>query len=115
MYYTVNLMSVANLTDSSFQQEVLQSDIPVLVDFWAEWCQPCKLVRPLVHELAEEYQGKIKFAEMDVDANPQVPGSYGIMSIPTILIFKGGKPVSSIIGAQPKETFKSNLDSALSS
>jgi thioredoxin 1 len=69
----------------------------------------------MIHELAEEYNDKVKFSEMDVDANPQVPGSYGVMSIPTIMIFKGGKPVSTIIGAQPKETFKQNLDSALSS
>lgn len=108
-------MSVVNLTDDSFEQEVLKSDIPVLVDFWAEWCQPCKMVRPLVHELAEEYQGKMKFAEMDVDASPDVPGNYGVMSIPTIMIFKSGKPVSTIIGAQPRENFKKNIDAALAS
>jgi thioredoxin 1 len=108
-------MSVVNLTDSSFDQEVVKSDIPVLVDFWAEWCQPCKMVRPLVHELAEEYAGKMKFTEMDVDANPQVPGSFGVMSIPTIMLFKGGKPVSTIIGAQPRENFKQHIESALSS
>jgi len=108
-------MSVVDLTDDSFQKEVLESDTPVLVDFWAEWCQPCKMVRPLVHELAEEYQGKVKFSEMDVDANPQVAGNYGVMSIPTIMIFKNGKPQSTMIGVQAKETFKNNLDSALTS
>ncbi len=108
-------MSVITLTDASFEQEVLKSDTPVLVDFWAEWCQPCKMVRPLVHELAEEYKGKIKVAEMDVDANPDVAGNFGIMSIPTVMIFKGGKPISSMIGVQPRETFKSNIDSALAS
>ena len=108
-------MSVIDLSDQSFDQEVLKSDVPVLVDFWAEWCQPCKMVRPLVHELADEYAGKIKVAEMDVDANPQVPGQYGVMSIPTIMIFKGGKPQSTMIGVQAKDTFKGNIDSALSS
>jgi len=108
-------MSVVTLTDSTFEQEVLKSEIPVLVDFWAEWCQPCKMVRPLVHELSEEYGDKIKVAEMDVDANTNVPGTYGIMSIPTIMIFKDGKPQSTMIGVQSRETFKSNIDSSLTS
>lgn len=108
-------MSVINLTDDSFEQEVLKSDMPVLVDFWAEWCQPCKMVRPLIHELAEEYTGKIKVAEMDVDDNPTVPGNYGVMSIPTIMIFKNGVPENTMIGAQPREKFKQNIDAALSS
>lgn len=115
LLYTVTPMSVITLTDSSFDQEVLKSDQPVLVDFWAEWCQPCKMVRPLVHELAEEYTGKIKVAEMDVDANTNVASQYGIMSIPTIMIFKNGKPESTMIGVQGKDTFKKNIDSALSS
>lgn len=108
-------MSVVSLTDNSFEQEVLKSDIPVLVDFWAEWCQPCKMVRPLVHELAEEYAGKIKVAEMNVDDNPTVPQNYGVMSIPTIMIFKGGKPESTMIGVQSREKFKQNIDAALAS
>ena len=108
-------MSVVNLTDATFEQEVLKSDVPVLVDFWAEWCQPCKMVRPLVHELAEEYTGKIKVAEMDVDVNPQVAGQYGVMSIPTIMLFKNGKPESTMIGVQPKDIFKGNIDSVLTS
>ncbi len=108
-------MSVISLTDDTFQKEVLESEAPVLVDFWAEWCQPCKMVRPLVHELATEYAGKVKFSEMDVDANPQVAGQYGVMSIPTIMIFKNGKPESTMIGVQGKDTFKKNIDSALTS
>ena len=108
-------MSVVTLTDDTFQTEVLESKIPVLVDFWAEWCQPCKMVRPLVHELAQEYGDKIKVTEMDVDANTKVPGQFGIMSIPTIMIFKDGKPHTSLIGVQPKDTFKQKIDSALSS
>ncbi len=107
-------MSVVTLTDATFEQEVLKSNTPVLVDFWAEWCQPCKMVRPLVHELAEEYGDKIKVTEMDVDAN-QIAGQYGVMSIPTIMIFKNGKPESTMIGVQAKETFKKNIDAALSS
>ena len=107
-------MSVVNLTDQSFQKEVLESDTPVLVDFWAEWCQPCKMVRPLVHELAEEYEGKVKFSEMDVDVNPSVPGNYGVMSIPTIMVFKNGEPLNTMIGVQSKETFKKNIDASLS-
>lgn len=105
-------MAVITLTDDTFEHEVLKSDIPVLVDFWAEWCQPCKMVRPLVHELAEEYGDKIKFTEMDVDSN-QIAGNYGVMSIPTIMIFKNGKPESTMVGVQAKETFKKNIDSAL--
>ncbi len=115
MYYTVTPMSVITLSDSTFEQEVLKSNVPVLVDFWAEWCQPCKMVRPLVHELAEEYGDKIKVAEMDVDANTDVPSQFGIMSIPTIMIFKNGKPVQSMVGVQPKDTFKQNIDAALAS
>ena len=108
-------MAVVDLTDSTFEQEVIKSNVPVLVDFWAEWCQPCKMVRPLVHELAEEYGNKLKVAEMDVDANPNVAGNYGVMSIPTLMIFKNGKPESTMIGVQSRETFKQNIDSAISS
>ena len=107
-------MSVVNLTDQSFEQEVIKSDVPVLVDFWAEWCQPCKMVRPLVHELAEEYAGKVKFSEMDVDVNPSVAGNYGVMSIPTIMLFKNGEPLNTMVGVQSKETFKKNIDASLS-
>jgi thioredoxin 1 len=108
-------MSLVTLTDNNFEQEVIKSDGPVFVDFWAEWCQPCKMVRPMVHELAEEYNGKMKFSEIDVDANPNFPQKYGVMSIPTLMIFKGGKPVKIIIGAQPREKFKEVIDSALAS
>ncbi len=90
------------LNDGNFEQEVLKSDIPVLVDFWAEWCAPCKLIEPLVDQLAIEYQGKVKFGKIDVDANPQVSMNFGIRSIPTLLIFKQGQAVDQIIGAVPK-------------
>ena len=88
--------------DSNFQAEVLSSDKPVLVDFWAIWCGPCKMIAPLVEELATEYDGKLKVTKMDVDANPRTAMQFGIRSIPTLLIFKGGQVVEQIIGAVPK-------------
>jgi thioredoxin 1 len=99
-------------TDQNFQTEVLESTTPVLVDFWAEWCHPCKLVGPIVDELATEYEGKLKVGKVDVDAN-QVAGNYGIMSIPTLLIFQNGKVVKSMVGAQSKDNFKREIDSVL--
>ena len=98
--------------DTSFDQIVLQSKIPVLVDFWAEWCGPCRMVSPIVEELAEEYEGKISFAKLDVDQNPRTASKYGIMSIPTLLIFKDGNPVSNIVGFRPKAELKRHLDAA---
>ncbi|MCB0284703.1 MAG: thioredoxin [Calditrichae bacterium] len=90
------------LNDANFEKEVLNSDIPVVVDFWAEWCAPCRIIAPLVDELASEYQGKIKVGKMDVDQNPQSSMNYGIRSIPTLLFFKDGKPVDQLLGAVPK-------------
>lgn len=96
-------MKPVEITDASFSQEVLKSDIPVLIDFWAEWCGPCKMVAPVVEELAKEYQGKLKVGKIDVDANQNVAGQYGIRSIPTLLVFKGGRVVDQIVGAVPKK------------
>jgi len=90
------------MTDSNFQQEVLSSDRPVLVDFWAEWCGPCKMIAPIVEELAHEYDGKLKVGKVDVDSNQQVSMQFGVRSIPTLLIFKSGKVVEQVIGAVPK-------------
>ena len=101
------------VTDSDFQQEVLEADTPVLVDFWADWCAPCKMVAPLLDELAEEYDGKVKFTKLDVDSNPKVALQYGIRSIPTLLVFKGGGAVDQVVGAVPKAEIKKRLDSAL--
>jgi len=99
--------------DKDFIQEVLESDTPVLVDFWADWCAPCKMVAPLLDELAKEYDGKIKFTKVDVDDNPQTAMQYGIRSIPTLLVFKGGAPVDQVVGAVPKAAIKKRLDEAL--
>lgn len=102
------------LTDQNFEAEVLKSDTPVLVDFWAEWCQPCKIVDPIVHELAQDYSGKIKVGKLNVDENT-VSANYNVMSIPTLLIFKNGQPVKSVVGARPKEDFKRAIDEAIAS
>ncbi|GJQ20561.1 MAG: thioredoxin [Bacteroidia bacterium] len=95
-------MKPLTLTDENFQEEVLKSDKPVLVDFWAEWCGPCRMVAPIVEELAQEYNGSLKVGKVDVDANQKVSMQFGIRSIPTLLIFKGGKVVEQVIGAVPK-------------
>jgi len=96
-------MKPVEITDANFSQEVLKSDTPVLIDFWAEWCAPCKMIAPVVEELAKEYQGKLKVGKVDVDANQNVAGQYGIRSIPTLLVFKGGRVVDQIVGAVPKK------------
>lgn len=103
-------MADVMFTDQNFQEEVLNSKTPVLVDFWAPWCGPCKIVSPIIDELATSYEGKVKVGKMNVDENPNVSSDFNIMSIPTVVIFKGGKPVSSIVGAQPKENYKKHLD-----
>ena len=104
---------MSDVTDATFQDQVLKSAKPVLVDFWAPWCGPCKIVGPIVEELAEEYKDKINVAKVNVDDNPQVSGQYGVMSIPTLMVFKNGQPVKSTIGAQPKEALKHMIDEAL--
>ena len=101
------------VNDADFDEKVLKSELPVLVDFWADWCQPCKMIAPIVEQLSEEYDGKIDFAKLDVDANPGTAMSYGVRSIPTLLIFKGGKPVDQIVGAVPKGALQKKIDSAL--
>jgi len=101
------------VTDTNFQSEVIESDIPVLVDFWASWCSPCKMIAPIVEELADEYEGKVKVAKVDVDANPVTPGMFGVMSIPTLMLFKGGKAEERIVGYQPKPKLKAVLDTVV--
>ncbi len=102
-----------SVDDVQFDQTVLQAEKPVLVDFWAAWCRPCQMVAPILDELAEEYNGRITFVKIDVDQNPKTPAKFGIMSIPTLLVFKKGKPVSHIVGFRPKEELKRTLDTAL--
>lgn len=101
------------ITDDSFESDVLNSDKPVLVDFWAEWCGPCRMVEPVVEELADEYEGKAKIGKVNVDENPQISMKYGIRSIPSLLIFKNGEVVDQIVGAVPKSKLKKQLDAQL--
>ena len=92
-----------HVTDDSFEQEVVQSELPTVVDFWAEWCQPCKRIAPILEDIAAEYEGQLKVTKLDVDSNPGSAGTYGVMSIPTLLVFKDGKPAERIVGYMPKE------------
>ena len=97
------------VNDSNFEQEVLKSDLPVLVDFWAEWCMPCRVVAPIVKEIAKDYEGKLKVCKLNVDEAPNTAGKYGIMSIPTLAIFKEGQLVDSVVGALPKKQIVDRL------
>ena len=102
-----------DVSDSDFEQEVLKATKPVLVDFWAPWCGPCRMVAPVVEELSEEYDGKMEFVKLNTDDNPVTAGKYGIRSIPTLLVFKGGEPVGKIVGFKPKSDMKKSLDAVV--
>ncbi len=104
------IMAAIELTDANFQAEVINSDVPVLVDFWAAWCGPCRAIAPIVSELATEYEGKAKVGKVDVDTNPQTATSYGIRSIPTLLFFVGGEVRDQMIGSASKREFQKKLD-----
>ncbi len=103
---------LVHVTDGDFEQEILKADLPVLVDFWAAWCGPCRTVGPIVEELASEYAGKVKVAKLDVDGNKETPSKYGVRGIPTLMLFKGGQVVDQIVGAVPKNRIKELLDRA---
>jgi thioredoxin 1 len=104
---------VREISDTNFESDALKSDLPVLVDFWAPWCGPCRMVAPVVQELSEEYAGKMNFFKMNTDENPQVPTKFGIRSIPTLLIFKGGELKGTIVGYRPKSDLKKRIEEAL--
>ena len=101
------------VTDQTFQAEVLDATAPVVVDFWAVWCGPCRMIAPIVEELSTQYEGKVSFVKLNVDENPEVSMKYGIRSIPTLLVFKNGKPVDQVVGAVPKRVLQQHVDAAL--
>ena len=101
------------VTDTSFADDVLNSDLPVMVDFWAEWCGPCKMIAPIVEDLAEDYSGKMVFAKVDVDSNPETAMKYGVRGIPTLLLFSGGSPVDQVVGAVAKGELVKRIDKVL--
>jgi thioredoxin 1 len=102
--------NIVTLTDANFSQEVLKSPVPVLVDFWAEWCGPCKMIAPLLEELATEYEGKVKVGKVNIDEYQTLAGQYGITAIPTLLLFKGGEVADQMVGARSKRDLKTKLD-----
>ena len=104
---------IVYLSDDSFQQEVLDSSEPVLVDYWAEWCGPCKMIAPILNEIADEYDGKIKIAKLNIDENPQTPPKYGIRGIPTLMLFKGGSVEATKVGAVSKSQLTAFIDTNL--
>ena len=106
-------MAEQTFTDSDFDKDVLKAEMPVVVDFWAQWCAPCRIVGPTIEELAKEYAGKVHVGKMNVDEYPESPSRYGVMSIPTVMIFKKGQPVKTIVGAQSKESYKKAIDESL--
>jgi thioredoxin 1 len=109
----LGMSAALQVTDASFKQDVLECEVPVLVDFWAPWCGPCRMVAPVVDEIAEQYKGQVKVVKLNTDENPSVASKYGIRSIPTLMIFKGGQRVDMVVGAVPKTTLSNTLDKHL--
>lgn len=110
MNETFNTKRYVEVTDANFEQQVLKSNLPVLVDFWATWCGPCRMIAPVIEELAGEYAGKAVIAKLDVDANQETAARYGISSIPTLLVFKNGQVVDKVVGATSKKTLAARID-----
>ena len=106
-------MATVAVTDDTFKAEVLESDVPVLVDFWATWCGPCRMVAPILEELSDEYEGKIKIVKLDTDANQATTMAYGITSIPTLNVYSGGELVKTVIGARPKRALQEEIEAVL--
>ncbi len=104
---------ITHITDSSFEEEVLQSSLPVLVDYWAEWCGPCKMIAPILDEIAADYEGKLKIAKLNIDDNPATPPKFGIRGIPTLMIFKGGNVQSTKVGALSKSQLTAFIDQSI--
>ena len=113
LYSESENMSIAHVSDKSFQSDVIESGVPVLVDFWAEWCSPCKMIGPILEELAPEYEGRVNIAKIDVDANPKTPQQYGIRSIPTLILFKNGVVEAQQVGAVSKKQLAEFLEKNL--
>jgi len=107
-------MAILHLTDNNFKKEVLESDLPVLIDFWATWCGPCRMVAPIIEELAKEYENKIKVGKIDIDENPKTPTHYSVMSIPTLIFFKKGRAVDQSVGALSKAELKKKIEENIS-
>ncbi|MDP2931631.1 MAG: thioredoxin [Chloroflexota bacterium] len=104
---------VKDVTDQSFEQEVLKSTLPVMVDLWAPWCAPCRMIAPTVEKLAEKYDQKVKFCRLNIDDNPKTPAQYRVMSIPTLMFFKDGKVLDTVVGAVPEAALKPKIDALL--
>lgn len=105
--------NVVNVSDANFEQLVLKSDVPALVDFWASWCVPCRVIAPTIEEMAAQYNGKVRVTKMNVDENPATPGKYGVRGIPTLILFKDGKVLDQLVGAVPKTQIKDLIEKAL--